>query len=262
MYISFIAHSFVATCAQGFMSNKGRSLTFDATANGWVKGEGLAVVAMQKLGEVVDGKTVVDPDKPYLGTIAGGVVGHVGTTSSFNAPSGPIEQELIHGAVRQAQVAPHDIDCVEACGDGRALYDAVEAMALSNALRLNESNPLVLCAVKTCVGMQHETAGMSQLIRALYNLRLGIHAPSNHLIEMNPHIDIWPEDGDCERPMSFATESMPVKGKTNFAGMTARAHGGTLSHVVVTCDIDEKKRPSAARESDSYCSSAGSGCAM
>jgi hypothetical protein len=230
------------------MSNKGRSLTFDATANGWAKGEGLAAMTLQKLGDVVDGKTVIDPAKPYIGTVAGASVGHTGAAASYNSPNGPLEQELIHAAVRQAQVATCEIDWVEACGDGRPLYDAVEAMSLSNALRFNESNPLAVCAVKTCIGMQHENAGMAQMMRSLYLLRMGIIGPNNHLIEMNPHIDIWPEDGDCERPLSFATESMPVKGRTNFAGMTARAHGGTMSHVVVSNQIDEKMRPSATRE--------------
>jgi hypothetical protein len=229
------------------MSNKGRSLTFDATANGWAKGEGLAAATFQKLGDVVDGKTVIDSDKAYLGTIAGAVVGHSGAASSYSAPNGPIEQEMVHTAVRQAQVATCEIDCVEACGDGRSLYDAVEAMSLANALRLSESNPLVLCAIKTCAGMQHEVAGMSQLMRAFYSLRMGIFAPSNHLIEMNPHIEIWPEDGAGERPLTFATELLPAKGNANFTGMTARAHGGTMSHVVAFSQIDEKQRPSAMR---------------
>jgi polyketide synthase-associated protein len=242
MYLSFVVQNFIMCCAQGFMSNKGRSLTYDATANGWAKGEGLSVMALQKQGDVVDGKTVLD-DKFSHCNVAASVMSHVGGASNLNAPNGPVEQAAIHTALRQAQLSPGDIDGLEPVGDGRFLFDASEVMSSSNAYRLNDSNPLVITAVKTTTGMQHETTGMAQVIRIIYSLQAGMVTPMNHLFELNQHIDIW-SDSDADRPVQFATEILSGKGVKSFMGASARAHGGTVAHVILGVDVDPAVRPS------------------
>lgn len=242
MYLSYVVQNFVLCCAQGFMSNKGRCLTYDATANGWAKGEGLSVCTLQKQGEIVDGKTVLD-DKPTLANLAASAMSHTGAASNLHAPNGPIEQGCIHTALRQAQISASDVDGVEPVGDGRFLFDASEVMACTNAYRLEDSRPLILTAVKTTTGMQHEVTGMAQVIRIVYSLRAGMYAPMNHLAELNQHIDIW-SDSDVDRPLQFATESVSASSLKNFMGASARAQGGTVAHIILGVDVDAKLRPS------------------
>merc|ERR1719487_2022319 len=67
--------------------------------------------------------------------------------------------------------------------------------------------------------------------------------PSNHLAELNQHIDIW-SDSDVERPLQFATECVGTKNLKSFMGASARAQGGTVAHIILGVDVDPKTRPS------------------
>merc|ERR1719420_1882731 len=81
------------------------------------------------------------------------------------------------------------------------------------------------------------------MMRALYMMKYGSYSPSNHLCELNPHIDVWSED--TERPLQFVTEKIPVKDRRNFTGLTARAHGGTIAHLIVQGEVDTEVRQTA-----------------
>merc|ERR1740121_1941144 len=77
----------------GQMCPEGRCFSFDQAASGWVKGEGTGAMSIDNLTEKVEGISVVDDSRSYLGTLGSIVITHAGATASIGAPSGPAEQE-------------------------------------------------------------------------------------------------------------------------------------------------------------------------
>ena len=78
------------------MSPDGRCKTFDASANGYVRGEGCGVVILKRLSDALRDKDNI------LATIKGSAVNQDGLSNGITAPNGPSQQAVI----RQALINP------------------------------------------------------------------------------------------------------------------------------------------------------------
>merc|ERR1719183_226212 len=94
----------------GWVSFRGRCLTFDVAASGWVRAEGVLAAAMKSCHEVVDGQ-IVDRDEknPPIGVITGACMSVSGRTASMSAPSMIATQEVIAQSVRNGGIAPESV---------------------------------------------------------------------------------------------------------------------------------------------------------
>src|SRR3989337_84289 len=92
------------------MAPDGRCKTFDARADGYVRGEGCGVLALKRLSRArADGDRV-------LALLRGSAVGHDGRSSSCTAPSGPAQREVIERALAEAGLAPEALGWIEGHG--------------------------------------------------------------------------------------------------------------------------------------------------
>ncbi len=82
----------------GMMALDGRCKTFDAQADGYVRGEGCAVVVIKRLSDAV-----ADRDN-ILAVIRGSAINQDGRSSGLTAPNGPSQEAVIRAALRSAQV--------------------------------------------------------------------------------------------------------------------------------------------------------------
>lgn len=112
----------------GVMAPDGRCKTFDARADGYVRGEGVGVVVLKPLA-----RAVADHD-PIRAVIRGGAVRQDGRTNGLMAPNGRSQEDVLRAAYRHSGVAAADVDYVEAHGTGTALGDLMEAQALGEVL--------------------------------------------------------------------------------------------------------------------------------
>merc|ERR550534_1502064 len=119
----------------------GRCLTFDQTADGYMRGEGSAGLYMNPYMHEIDGEVVVDETLRSLGLASAVRTAHSGKVASLSAPSGAQDQELIAATLREAEISALDIDGVDAWGAGTVLSDAVEVMALGRSLRGRRPGP-------------------------------------------------------------------------------------------------------------------------
>ncbi len=206
------------------MAPDGRCKTFDAAADGYVRGEGCAVIVARRLSDAL-----ADGDR-VLGVIRGSAINQDGKSGGLTAPNGPAQEAVIRAALAQAGVSGREIGVVEAHGTGTSLGDPIEVGALSAVLcsERDPSQPLVIGSVKTNFGHLEAAAGVAGLLKLLVALSRREIPPSLHFQTPNPLIDWTPPIR-----VATATEPWPEIGGRRLAGLSSFGFSGTNSHVIL-----------------------------
>jgi len=203
----------------------GRCKTFDAAADGYVRGEGCGMVVLKRLADAqAHGDRI-------LALLRGTAVNQDGRSNGLTAPNGVAQVALLHTALAQAGVAAGAVSYVEAFGIGTALGDSIEAQALGAVLceGRTTTNRLCLGSVKTNIGHLEAASGIAGLIKVVLALQHQAIPPHLHLHTPNPHIP-W-----AQLPVTVATELTPwPTGKARrLAGVSAFGFSRTNAHVIV-----------------------------
>ena len=111
------------------LSPDGQCKTFDASANGYVRGEGCGVVVLKRLSEAE-----ADGD-PIWAVIKGSAVNNGGASVGLTVPHTPALERVMEAALAHAGVLPSEVDFVEAHGTGTAVGDPIELNAMASYLR-------------------------------------------------------------------------------------------------------------------------------
>src|SRR5699024_8992989 len=123
----------------------GRCRAFDADADGFVPGEGGAVIVLTRLDLAADDRV--------LAIVRGTAVNNDGRSLSLMAPNPLVQQEVIRQAYQNCGVDPADVSYVEAHGTGTAVGDPIEARSLAHAFPpLPDGRKRLLGSVKTNIG--------------------------------------------------------------------------------------------------------------
>ncbi len=213
----------VAFCKMRALSPTGRCRTFDAAADGYVRGEGCGVVVLKRLADAL-----ADGDR-VLALVRGSAVNHDGRSNGLTAPNGAAQEAVLRAALANARVEPGQVGYVEAHGTGTILGDPIEVHALAAVLgRGRKANPLMLGSAKTNLGHLEAAAGVAGLIKAVLVLRHGMIPPHLHLKNLNPHIP-W-----RELPLTVPTGGQPwLADGPRFAGVSSFGFSGTNAHVIL-----------------------------
>ena len=212
----------IAESKSGFLSPDGRCKAFDASADGYARGEGGAVVVIKPLSQALS-----DGDRVYA-QILGTAVTQDGHTDGITVPSEDAQRAAITTALQRAGVQPGDVGYVEAHGTGTPVGDPVETRALAGALAADRSadDPLLIGSVKTNIGHLEAGAGVAGLIKAALALQHGTIPASLHLnTPSSPLADLHLDVPRTARPFPA--------GKRRVAGVNSFGFGGTNAHVVL-----------------------------
>lgn len=217
---NFSSDVFISLCKARMLSPDGRCKSFDAKANGYVRGEGCGVVALKRLSDAqADGDHI-------LGLVRGSAVNHNGRSSGLTVPSGPAQQEVIRSALKAGGIDPDEVFYVEAHGTGTAVGDPIEAAALGAVFEGRES-PLLIGSVKTNTGHLEWAAGVCGLIKLVMSMRDGRIPASLHFEEPNPLIP-WDR-----LPLKVVSGGANWPDGRRIGGVSSFGFGGTNAHVVV-----------------------------
>ncbi|MFJ9900152.1 type I polyketide synthase [Streptomyces sp. NPDC091280] len=207
------------------LSPDGRCYTFDARANGFVRGEGGAVVVLKAAD-----RARADGDHIY-GLVLGGAVNNDGLTDGLTVPSEQAQRDVIRRAVHAAGVSPHAIQYVELHGTGTKVGDPIEAAALGAALGTDrpKTKPLHVGSLKTNIGHLEGASGIAGLLKVLLSIEHR-HVPAS-LNFQTPH----PAIPLAELGLSVRTEQgpWPDEERQLVAGVSSFGMGGTNCHLVV-----------------------------
>ena len=207
------------------MAADGRCKSFDARADGFVRGEGSGVVVLKPLA-----RALRDGDRVYA-VIRGSALNQDGRTNGLTAPNGLSQEALVRQALEAAGVEPRRIGYVEAHGTGTALGDPIELNALGTVLAKGRG-PGRRCAVgsvKTNVGHLEAAAGVAGLIKLALVLHHGEIPPSLHFREPNPHIPFDTLPLEVQRTLAPWPEEM----RPALAGVSSFGFGGTNVHMIL-----------------------------
>lgn len=213
----------------GMLSPTGHCHTFGDAADGYARGEGVAVLLLKRLADAErDGDRV-------LGVIAGGAENHGGRSGALTAPNAKAQAQLIVEAMHG--IDPSTVSYIEAHGTGTELGDPVEINGLRRAyadLTGTERVPtptIGLGTVKSSIGHLEAAAGLAGVLKVLMAMRRNELPPTLNATPLNPHIDL---DGSPFRIVT-AREPWPASNAAapRRAGVSSFGFGGTNAHVVL-----------------------------
>lgn len=202
----------------GMLSPTGRCAMWDASADGYARGEGVAAVVLKTLSQAI-----ADND-PIECIIRETAVNQDGKTTGLTMPSNVAQTNLIRECYSRAGLDP--VNNLEdrpqffhAHGTGTQAGDPQEAEAISNALFPAGSyadkmaDKLLVGSIKTVIGHTEGTAGLASVISTSLALKYGVVPPNLHFANLSAkvapffkHLDIptvptpWPaKEGQLRR---------------------------------------------------------------
>ena len=210
----------------GMLAPDGRCKTFDAAANGYVRGEGCGILVLKRLDDAE-----ADGDRIW-GVIRGTALNQDGASQGLTVPNGSAQERVIADALAWAGARPADVDYVETHGTGTSVGDPIEAGATGRAYSFGRDpdRPLLIGSVKTNIGHLESAAGVAALIKVLLAMRRGIIPKHLNFRDPNPEIP-W------ERlPLQVTAEPRPWPRRPDrrpLAGVSGFGWSGTNAHIVL-----------------------------
>jgi acyl transferase domain-containing protein/NADPH:quinone reductase-like Zn-dependent oxidoreductase/acyl carrier protein len=221
----------------GMLSPTGRCWTFDAAADGYVRGEGAGLLLLKPLTKALE-----DGD-PIYGVIRGSASNHGGRARTLTSPNAYAQTQVIVDAHLDAGVSPDTVTYIETHGTGTPLGDPIEIHGLKRAfqrlgrqfgVRDTPAGHCGLGTVKTYIGHTEAAAGVAGLINVLLSLKHRALPGLQNFRTPNPRIEL---DGSpfylIEKtrdwnPVDAAGRPLPRR-----AGISSFGAGGANAHLVI-----------------------------
>ena len=223
--VNLLPHGDLFFSQAGALSPDGQCRTFDARANGIVRGEGVGMLVLKTLS-----RALADGDRIYA-LIGGSAVNHDGRSNGIMAPNIHAQEAVYRAAYAQAGIAPAQVQFVETHGTGTPLGDPIEVQSLSSVLGMDRpaNFPCLLGSVKTNIGHTEAVAGIAGLIKVALALKHRVIPPNLNFDTLNPLIPLPHFPLHMPRTLS----RWPVETAPLIAGVSSFAFGGTNAHLVL-----------------------------
>ncbi|KAJ4181992.1 hypothetical protein NW755_010680 [Fusarium falciforme] len=225
---------FIGASKLNMFSPTGRSRMWDADANGYARGEGVAAVVLKTLSQAL-----ADGD-PIGCVIRESGINQDGRTPGITMPNHAAQEALIRQVYERAglDLAKPEDRCqyFEAHGTSTPAGDPQEAQAISSAFfgdrqRAVDEDPLYVGSIKTIIGHTEGTAGIAGLMKASQVIRHGLISPNMLFNELSPRVAPFYSDLQVvTKQMAWPTlkSNQPRRVSVNSFGF-----GGTNAHVIV-----------------------------
>lgn len=205
------------------MAPDGRCKTFDARADGYVRGEGAGLVVLMRMGRAqAEGRRT-------HAVIRGSATNQDGRSNGLSAPNPAAQEAVLSAAYRDAGLSPQTVGYVEAHGTGTKIGDHIEANALGRIVgqaRGFDQPPCWVGSIKSNIGHLESAAGVAGFIKAAMVAKTGVIPPSLHFDSPNPLIDF---DGlNLRVPKAPERLAAPYR-----AAVSGFGFGGSNCHIVL-----------------------------
>jgi len=212
----------VGNSAGQMLSEKGRCFTFNDTADGYAKGEGIFALYCRWANE--NDECVRLQEKVC---ILGAKSNQDGRSATITAPNGPAQTQCLQASVKMGGISAGEVDIEECHGTGTALGDPIEIGAFRAAqLGLRGDSPIIATSLKSNIGHLEDSAGIGGLAKCCLCLMKQVLPPNVHMRLLNPHLDI------TGFPVNFSTECTPTSKSSTITSVVSFGFGGTNCNAV------------------------------
>ncbi|MDP3268523.1 MAG: SDR family NAD(P)-dependent oxidoreductase [Legionella sp.] len=219
----------------GMLSPDGHCKTFDESANGYVRSEGIGVVIVKRLSDAIK-------DNDTIHALIKGIrVNHNGPASGITVPSGVAQAQLLQNVLTDSKLSAEQVGYIEAHGTGTQLGDPIEISAINRVYKNSHTikNPLYIGSAKSNIGHLEAAAGVAGLIKAVLCIKHKKIVPNRHFKTLNKKISL------AEIPARIPTEVIDWQSPSNqlIAGISSFGATGINAHVII-------EQPPLKRERD------------
>ncbi|KAI0376249.1 beta-ketoacyl synthase domain-containing protein [Hypomontagnella monticulosa] len=257
--IMMTPEQFLVESGLHMLSPTGKSRMWDASADGYARGEGVAALLIKPLS-----RALAEGDQ-IAAIIRETGVNSDGRTKGITLPNPEAQTSLIKETYRRSgldPMAPEDqCQYFEAHGTGTPVGDPREAEAIYNAFfggitsPTSTTNQLLVGSVKTVLGHTEGAAGLAGLLKVIQAMKHGLVTPNLHLDTVNP--DVKPFCTRLRVPTSLVAWPQPPIGQPKRASVNSFGFGGANGHVIVE-DYDPRIHHGYSQKQDSLHNGNGS----
>jgi len=199
------------------LSHEGRCFTFNATADGYARGELCGAALFKPAPFTTDGSV--------LACLAGSQANQDGRSASLTAPNGPAQEKCIKAVLRECSLTPSDVDLFECHGTGTALGDPIEVGSFRKVMSAtSRQDPLVITSSKSNIAHGEGGAGFAGFCKCVLQVSHCEGASNVHFKFINPHLDV------AGFPCLILSETLALKSESAYAGVSSFGFGGTNAH--------------------------------
>ncbi|KAJ2994925.1 hypothetical protein NUW58_g1418 [Xylaria curta] len=209
----------LATMKAGVLSTSSTCHTFDASADGYGRADGVSAVYLKRFSSAMR-----DRNKIWA-VVRGTAVNSNGKTPGITLPSVDLQEAVIRKAYRNAGVRFADTDYIECHGTGTAVGDPIEVEAISRCFSDSREIPLLIGAVKTNLGHSEASSGLTSLIKIVLAFDQGKIPPTRGLKKLNPKLRL--------NSMKIVTELERWPRALRRASINSFGYGGANAHAIL-----------------------------
>ena len=218
----------MASSLGGLLAPDGRSKSFDASGDGYGRGEGFAAVILK-----LSSAALSDKDDAYCEIVGCGMNSDGQNAMPMTAPSAKMQAELSKRVLEQSEVNPEDVDFFEAHGTGTAIGDVVEVNSIAE-IYARQTAPSIqklrIGSVKSNLNHTESTSGLAGLVKVALMIKNKKFVPTVNISVLNSKLNLE-ENGLFVQQTTepWITE----KGKLRIAALNSFGFGGSNVHVIL-----------------------------
>ncbi|WP_444996461.1 SDR family NAD(P)-dependent oxidoreductase [Aliikangiella sp. IMCC44359] len=223
---------FISFSKTGMLSKSGLCKTFDDSADGYVRGEGAAMMLIKPLAQAKK-----DNDNIHA-VIKGVAVNHGGKVATVTSPNPYAQSQVIVKAMENANLDITNINYMEAHGTGTPKGDPIEITGLKRAFSLmakNQGKKLEkefcgIGSVKTNIGHLESVSGIAGMTKVIMAMKHKTLPGLMHFKKLNSRIKL------DSSPFYIVEENQPWKASKDGlrrAGISSFGFGGVNGHIIL-----------------------------
>ncbi|KAI1088514.1 putative polyketide synthase [Rostrohypoxylon terebratum] len=209
------------TMKGGVLSGTSSCHTFDESADGYGRAEGVNAIYIKRLSSALrDGNKI-------WGVLRGMAVNSNGRTPGIAQPSADLQEAVIKKAYSQAGLDFSDTDYIECHGTGTSIGDKIEVDALGRCFPARQGLPLMIGSIKSSMGHSEAASGLTSLIKVLLAFEHASIPPTFGIKKLNPKLRLDSFN------MKVVTEVEEWPRSMRRASINSFGYGGSNSHIIV-----------------------------
>ncbi|KAK8024082.1 polyketide synthase [Apiospora rasikravindrae] len=211
----------LGTAKGGFLSPTSTCHTFDASADGYARGEGVNAIYIKRFSSAAESGNKI------RSVIRGTAINANGRTPGITLPSATLQESVVRKAYQNAGLQFADTDYIECHGTGTAVGDPIEVDALASCFTAREGAPLMIGSVKTNLGHSEAASGLTSLMKVTLAFEHGMIPPTYGVKNLNTKLKLE------SRNMKVLNEPESWPRQLRRASVNSFGYGGANGHVIL-----------------------------